>query len=135
MVEAKWCKEGYTPTVEEYLDIALISFGHKLLMVTALLGMGSTIATQQIVQWITSMPNILKASAIICRLMNDIVSHKVSYTIPSSVIIFTLLKYICWSINHLWFIVWTRARSRGFCHWMLHGTKLYVRAWCPNYIR
>ncbi|KAL0549951.1 hypothetical protein IC582_014446 [Cucumis melo] len=76
LVEAKWCKEGYTPTVEEYLDIALISFGHKLLMVTALLGMGSTIATQQIVQWITSMPNILKASAIICRLMNDIVSHK-----------------------------------------------------------
>ncbi|KGN56187.1 hypothetical protein Csa_010016 [Cucumis sativus] len=76
LVEATWCKEGYTPKVEEYLDIALISFGHKLLMVTALLGMGSHMATQQIVQWITSMPNILKASAVICRLMNDIVSHK-----------------------------------------------------------
>lgn len=77
MVEAKWCKEGYTPTMEEYLDIALTSFGHKLLMVTALLGMGD-LATQHAVQWLISMPNILKASTVICRLMNDIVSHKVS---------------------------------------------------------
>lgn len=49
LVEAKWCKEGYTPTMEEYLDIALTSFGHKLLMVTALLGMGD-LATQHAVQ-------------------------------------------------------------------------------------
>ncbi|XP_038903296.1 alpha-farnesene synthase-like [Benincasa hispida] len=75
LVEANWCKEGYTPTVEEYLDIALISFGHKLLMVTALLGMGD-LGTQQAVQWVTSMPNILKASTVICRFMNDMVSHK-----------------------------------------------------------
>ncbi|XVE50493.1 hypothetical protein DITRI_Ditri01bG0166900 [Diplodiscus trichospermus] len=74
-VEAKWCNEHYTPTVEEYMTNAVVSSGYIMVAITSLVGMGD-IVTEEVFNWASTNPKIIKASAIIARLMNDIVSHK-----------------------------------------------------------
>ncbi|RRT37716.1 hypothetical protein B296_00052081, partial [Ensete ventricosum] len=59
-VESKWGVEGYVPTVEEHLDIS---------------GMGDE-AKKEAFEWVMSYPTLLKASSIICRVMDDINSHE-----------------------------------------------------------
>lgn len=87
-MEAKWCNEGYAPTFEEYLETALVTTCYPMLAVTSFLGMGK-IADQEVFEWCSNNdPKIIKASTIICRLMDDIVSHKV----PSKIII--IIKFV-----------------------------------------
>ncbi|KAJ0102231.1 hypothetical protein Patl1_04440 [Pistacia atlantica] len=74
-VEAKWCNEGYIPTVEEYLKVSLVTTTYKMLATTSFLGMGQ-IADKKAFDWLANDPKIITASTIICRLMDDIVSHK-----------------------------------------------------------
>ncbi|KAK0599131.1 hypothetical protein LWI29_002648 [Acer saccharum] len=76
-MEAKWCNEGYVPTTtEEYWDISLVTTCYPMLAITSFLGMGN-IANKEVFQWSSNdYPNIIKASTIICRLMDDIVSHQ-----------------------------------------------------------
>lgn len=73
--EAKWLHENVTPSVEEYMSIALVSSGYNLLAITSFVGMNDSI-TEDTFTWAFSDPKILRASTIICRLMNDIVGHK-----------------------------------------------------------
>ncbi|TXG66894.1 hypothetical protein EZV62_008169 [Acer yangbiense] len=75
--EAQWCNEGYVPTTtEEYWDISLVTTCYPMLAITSFLGMGN-IANKEVFQWSSNdYPNIIKASTIICRLMDDIVSHQ-----------------------------------------------------------
>ena len=75
-VEAKWFNENYVPTVEEYMETAMVSSGYCLLTVTSFLGLGD-IATEEAFEWASTYPKIVRASSVICRLMDDIVSHKV----------------------------------------------------------
>ncbi|KAK7257303.1 hypothetical protein RIF29_31175 [Crotalaria pallida] len=75
LAEAKWFNSNYTPTVEEYMDVALVSSGYGLLTAIAFVGMGS-IATENVFQWLANKPKIVTASTIICRLMDDIVSNE-----------------------------------------------------------
>ncbi|KAI9187184.1 hypothetical protein LWI28_025226 [Acer negundo] len=74
-VEAKWCKDGYVPKVEECMQNSLVSSGYPMLATTCFLSMGD-FANQQAFDWISNDPKIIKASAIIARLMDDIVSHE-----------------------------------------------------------
>ncbi|KAJ4723532.1 Terpene synthase [Melia azedarach] len=74
-VEAKWFKEGYVPTIEEHMGVALISSGYLVLATTSFVGMGD-IVTKESVEWISNNPKIVRASSVICRLMDDITSHK-----------------------------------------------------------
>ncbi|XVE50495.1 hypothetical protein DITRI_Ditri01bG0167100 [Diplodiscus trichospermus] len=74
-VEAKWCNEHYTPTVEEYMTNAVVSSGYIMVAITSLVRMGD-IVTEEVFNWASTNPKIIKASAIIARLMDDIVSHK-----------------------------------------------------------
>ncbi|KAJ1441933.1 Terpenoid cyclases/protein prenyltransferase alpha-alpha toroid [Sesbania bispinosa] len=73
--EAKWFNRNYIPTVEEYMGVALVTSAYHMLAVTSFIGMGS-IATEKAFQWLTNNPKIVNASTIICRLMDDIVSHE-----------------------------------------------------------
>lgn len=75
-VEAKWLKQEYIPTMEEYMNNALVSCGYSMLVTTSFMGMGDSV-TKEVFDWIFSDPPIIKASTIISRLMDDIVSHKV----------------------------------------------------------
>ncbi|KAJ0103672.1 hypothetical protein Patl1_04408 [Pistacia atlantica] len=73
--EAKWCDKKYVPTIEEYLSVALLTSGHLTLAATSFVGMGDVV-TEESFEWVLSNPKIVKASAIIGRLMNDIAGHK-----------------------------------------------------------
>ncbi|OMP04545.1 hypothetical protein COLO4_09544 [Corchorus olitorius] len=69
--EAKWLHENYKPTLEEYLSVALVSCAYHMLSVVSFVGMEDTI-TQETFIWSFKHPKILRASTIICRLMDDI---------------------------------------------------------------
>ncbi|MED6132948.1 hypothetical protein PIB30_023665 [Stylosanthes scabra] len=76
MTEAKWFISNYVPTPKEYLHTCSISTTYPLLITTSYIGMGE-MATEDIFKWVTNEPNkIVKASSIICRLMDDIVSNE-----------------------------------------------------------
>ena len=74
--EAKWFYQNYIPTMEEYMHVALKSSGYPMLTAISFLGMGN-IVTKEAFDWIFSNPKIITASSIICRLMDDMKSHKV----------------------------------------------------------
>ncbi|XP_048141823.1 (-)-germacrene D synthase-like isoform X2 [Rhodamnia argentea] len=74
--EAKWFHTRYTPTLEEYMPLALLTSGYEVLSITALVGMGDVV-TRDAFEWLLGDRKILKASQIICRLMDDIASHQV----------------------------------------------------------
>ncbi|KAL4558354.1 hypothetical protein LXL04_036553 [Taraxacum kok-saghyz] len=75
MMEAKWANEGYVPTIEEHMSVALISSGYSMLATTCFVGMGD-IVTDDSFKWALSKPLSVKASCQICRLMDDIFSQK-----------------------------------------------------------
>ncbi|CBI20476.3 (-)-germacrene D synthase [Vitis vinifera] len=74
-VEAKWLNQEYTPTLDEYMSNALVSSGYSMLITTSFVGMGD-IATKEAFDWVFSDPKMVRASSVICRLMDDIVSHE-----------------------------------------------------------
>ncbi|KAK0601352.1 hypothetical protein LWI29_023441 [Acer saccharum] len=74
--EAKWCHEQHVPTMEEYMPVALATSAYKMLATTSFVGMGE-IVTKQAFEWLFTDPNkMVQASSLICRLMDDMVSHK-----------------------------------------------------------
>ncbi|ONI13040.1 hypothetical protein PRUPE_4G199300 [Prunus persica] len=73
--EAKWFHEGCIPSMEEYMRVAATSAASFALSATSLVGMGD-IVTKESFEWLFNDPKILKASNIIVRLMDDIVSSK-----------------------------------------------------------
>ena len=74
--EAKWFHRKYKPTLEEYMRVALVSSTHPMLATTSFVGMGD-IVTKESFEWLFSNPKMVSASAVVGRLMDDIVSHKV----------------------------------------------------------
>ena len=58
------------------MKIALVSAGYIMITITSFVGMGE-IVTKYIFDWASNNPKIVKASSIVARLMDDIVSHKV----------------------------------------------------------
>ncbi|KAL8162410.1 hypothetical protein V2J09_013899 [Rumex salicifolius] len=74
--EAKWCHDKQSPTYDEYMEKAAIkSFGYNLLTLTSFLGMGE-VASKEVFEWARGNPKAIRASSIIARLMDDMVSHE-----------------------------------------------------------
>ena len=92
-VEAKWFNQEYTPTFDGYMSKALVSYGYSMLTTTSFVGMGD-IATKEAFDWAFSHPNMVRTSCIICRLMDDIVSHEV-LIIQSFMLLHGVLYSIC----------------------------------------
>lgn len=74
--EAKWYFEGYTPTLDEYMRVALVSSGAAMLATSSFVGMGDVV-TKQAFDWVITEPKIITASNVVVRLMDDITSHEV----------------------------------------------------------
>lgn len=74
--ESKWLQGQHIPTMEEYMTVALATSGYSMLATTLLLGIGDFV-TKETFDWIFMEPKIVRASTIIARLMDDMVSHKV----------------------------------------------------------
>ncbi|XP_048328632.2 (-)-germacrene D synthase-like [Ziziphus jujuba] len=73
--EAKWFHKKHIPTMEEYMPVALITSAYGMLATTSFVGMGDEV-TKHSFDWLFSKPKIEKASSVVCRLMDDVVSHK-----------------------------------------------------------
>ncbi|GJY39771.1 (-)-germacrene D synthase [Tanacetum coccineum] len=78
MKEARWRHEGYVPTTEEHKSVTFISTGYKMLTIASFVGMGDT-GSKDSFKWViqNANPPLIKASCAICRMMDDIVGHKV----------------------------------------------------------
>ena len=74
--EAKWFHENHIPTMEEYMQVALVTTGYSMLTAVSFIGMGE-IVTKQAFDWVSSRPKIIRASETITRLVDDVRSHKV----------------------------------------------------------
>ncbi|KAL0362760.1 UNVERIFIED_CONTAM: Germacrene-D synthase [Sesamum calycinum] len=72
--EAKWSYNKYTPTMEEYMKVALVSGAYMMLSTTSLVGMGNLV-TKKDFDCITSEPLLVLTSTTICRLTNDLVGY------------------------------------------------------------
>ncbi|KAI3501079.1 hypothetical protein L1887_28937 [Cichorium endivia] len=74
LVEAKWLKEGYMPTLEEHMSVSLVTCAYALMIATSYIGRGDV--TQDYFKWVSTYPPIVKASCLILRIMDDIAAHK-----------------------------------------------------------
>ncbi|KAI0502229.1 hypothetical protein KFK09_017176 [Dendrobium nobile] len=74
--EAKWANKSYVPKLEEHFSVTLITAGYSFLTCASYIGMEEVIP-KNVFDWVTSFPKIIKASCIIGRLMNDVVSYEV----------------------------------------------------------
>ncbi|XP_074324517.1 sesquiterpene synthase 2-like isoform X1 [Apium graveolens] len=72
--EANWCQASYFPNFKEYMSLACVTDGLKLLSVASLVLMGN-VATREAFEWMAKDPPILRASSLFGRLRNDIVGH------------------------------------------------------------
>ena len=79
--EAKWFKEKCTPSVDEYMKVALVSCGYPMLTTTCYVVMEDVVA-EETLQWLSNDPDFLTSLNVICRLMDDIVTHEVIEFIP-----------------------------------------------------
>ncbi|KAH6812698.1 hypothetical protein C2S51_021716 [Perilla frutescens var. frutescens] len=82
--EAKWLYNNYIPTFEEYMKVSLVSCGYMMMSTSSLVGMGDHLVSKEDFDWITSEPLIVRASSVICRLMDDLVGDEYEQK-PSSV--------------------------------------------------
>jgi (-)-germacrene D synthase len=74
--EAKWFHQKRIPTINEYMRLAIVTSGYLLLEIISLAGMGD-IVTKDSFEWMLSYPKSVRASLVLSRLKNDMVSHKV----------------------------------------------------------
>ncbi|CAJ1978694.1 unnamed protein product [Sphenostylis stenocarpa] len=70
LTEATWLHNNHTPTVEEYMEVAIISCGYVILTTLSFLGMEDT--TEEALIWAMRDPKVIIASSTLGRLINDI---------------------------------------------------------------
>ncbi|CAL1376909.1 unnamed protein product [Linum trigynum] len=75
LMEAKWRDEDYRPNLEEYMQVSLVTTCFTVLTTVSFLAVPEA-ATEDTFHWISTDPTVLVASKTVCRLMDDIVSHK-----------------------------------------------------------
>ncbi|KAG5537079.1 hypothetical protein RHGRI_024505 [Rhododendron griersonianum] len=63
LTEAKWYHEGYVPSMDEHMAIALVSCGYQSVSTMSLIGMGE-LATKEAFDWVSSYPLIVHASSV-----------------------------------------------------------------------
>nr|AIO10966.1 TPS03 [Liquidambar formosana]AMD82311.1 alpha, beta-caryophyllene synthase [Liquidambar formosana] len=74
-IEANWFHTGYMPTFEEFLGVSIRSSGYPMLVVQSLLGIGEA-ATKEAFDWAITIPKIVRSTALVARLIDDIHTYK-----------------------------------------------------------
>ena len=78
LAQARWVHEGYLPTFDEYVEIALKSSAAIVSVSQALIGMEE--ADEKAYQWLINSDNkIHKALNIFARLYGDIMTNEVFF--------------------------------------------------------
>ncbi|XP_027911972.1 (-)-germacrene D synthase-like [Vigna unguiculata] len=70
LTESRWFHSNHIPTVEEYMEVAIVTSTYAMLTTVSFLGMEET--TEEVLIWTTSHPKIIEAASLIGRLMDDI---------------------------------------------------------------
>ncbi|KAI7746587.1 hypothetical protein M8C21_005741 [Ambrosia artemisiifolia] len=73
--EARWANAGYIPTMEEHKEVTTVSSGYKFTLIASFAAMGDVI-TDDTFKWALTMPPLAKSCCVLCRVMDDIVTHK-----------------------------------------------------------
>ncbi|KAK5844965.1 hypothetical protein PVK06_001112 [Gossypium arboreum] len=68
--ETKWSHDGYVPTFEEYMSVAMETSSFDVLLIISFIGMGE-MAGREAFEWMQKDPKIMKALNVIGRLMDD----------------------------------------------------------------
>ncbi|EXC24794.1 Myrcene synthase [Morus notabilis] len=71
LVEAKWYYSGYTPTFQEYIDNAWISFSVPVILVNVYV-FAANPTTKEALTCLEEYPSIIRQSGILCRFLNDL---------------------------------------------------------------
>ncbi|KAI3523026.1 hypothetical protein L1887_01081 [Cichorium endivia] len=71
LVEARWYHNGYTPTLEEYLDNARVSISGPVILMHVYF-LTSVSSTKEILQCMDKAENIVRYSSLILRLADDL---------------------------------------------------------------
>ncbi|KAK9285014.1 hypothetical protein L1049_024196 [Liquidambar formosana] len=69
--EARWYHAGYKPTLEEYLENALVSIGGALVLLSIYFLTTDEI-TKEALDYIDKLPSIMRCSSMVIRLANDL---------------------------------------------------------------
>jgi len=109
LTESRWFHSNHIPTVEEYMEVAIVTSTYAMLTTVSFLGMEET--TEEVLIWTTSHPKIIEAASLIGRLMDDIAGSEVYFKLPLLFLFSTL--YGC-----------TYLRLNIFMGWESH--KIYV---------
>ncbi|KAJ6835534.1 (-)-germacrene D synthase-like [Iris pallida] len=73
--DAIWTNNGYKPTFEEYLNVSLVTVGYPLLISASLCLMEKDLS-KDILEWLLSVPKIVKASSMLFRLVDDLLTSE-----------------------------------------------------------
>lgn len=76
MQEAQWSNDNYQPSFAEHEDVSIKSSGMSMLILVALMGYDTEI-TQEVFEWTSAIPDMVRFGAQITRFLNDISSYKV----------------------------------------------------------
>ena len=79
MLEAKWYYNGYTPSLQEYLDNAWVSVAMPTVLLNTYFSATNSI-TKEALDFFEECPNILRWSSMIVRLADDLGTSKVCRT-------------------------------------------------------
>ncbi|KAI4367996.1 hypothetical protein MLD38_016614 [Melastoma candidum] len=69
--EAKWYHEGIKPTLQQYLEFSTTTVGVKI-MLLFIYFLTTDDVTREALDWISQDPNLIRGTALICRLNNDL---------------------------------------------------------------
>ncbi|CAI9284507.1 unnamed protein product [Lactuca saligna] len=75
LIEAKWAKEGYIPTVEEHMSVTMVTCAYGMIIAKCYVH-GDDLVTEDAFKWVSTYPPLVKASCLILRLMDDIATHE-----------------------------------------------------------
>lgn len=73
--EAIWSSEKYRPSFKEHEEISIMTSGLPMLTILTLMGYGDK-ATQEAFEWVSGLPEMVRAGSQVTRFLNDISSYK-----------------------------------------------------------
>jgi len=74
--EAIWYSQKYQPSFKEHEELSILTSGLPMLTILTLMGYGDE-ATQEVFEWVSSVPEMVRAGSQVTRFLNDLSSYKV----------------------------------------------------------
>ena len=74
--EAIWSSQKYQPSFKEHEELSIMTSGLPMLTILTLMGYGDE-ATQEVFEWVSSVPEMVRAGSQVTRFLNDLSSYKV----------------------------------------------------------